>query len=454
MTSASAGSLDGNAIEQGAPPRAWLMVAIFLLFFVVSHIDRSIINMMVQPIERDLGITDFQMSLLLGPAFGVFYVLCGLPLGWVVDRFPRGWVTAMGVAIWGTATAICGMSSSYLHLFFARMGVGVGESTLTPAAHSLIADTFPRRQLSTALSIYALGAIIGSGLAMVVGGMVVQATVGAESYHVPLLGELRSWQLVFLSLGICTLALLPLTYFLREGGEGRARQTHESVAAASEGQGLIALVREHAMFFLGMPMAFGLVGILANAYGAWVPTFMMREYGLNPAQVGLGWGLQHVVAGVAGQVVSVLIVDRLYQRGYKDAHLRYPLIGLFVSAPFMVLALNASTPTMFLVLSGVFYVLTYSFFGYASAGLQLFTPSHLRGRMSAIFLTVVTLVGVGLGAPLTGLFTEFLFQDKGRVGDSLALVTLIVAPLTALNLWLVARKVRRMHADLAGKAAA
>jgi MFS family permease len=439
------------AAPSGSPKsltRAWIVVGVFLIYFVVSHIDRAIINMMVEPVKRDLSLSDFQMSLLLGPAFGLFYVLCGVPMGWLVDRFPRGLVTFCGVTVWGVATALCGFAGNYLQLFFARMGVGVGESTLTPSAHALITDTFPQRHVTAAMSVYALGAIFGGGLATAIGGVVIQVTSGSPSYVLPLLGEMRSWQVVFVVVGLLTLLMLPLCLLLRENADTRA--TVRRSAERNPGQGLGALIREHPMLFVGMPTAFGLIAILANAYGAWVPTFMMRVYGWSPAQVGIAWGAQHIVAGVLGQATAVGIVNRMQAKGRSDACVIYPLLGLFVSAPTAILGFNAGSGWGFLLLSGVFYVFTYSFFGYASAGIQRFTPPHLRGRVSAMFMAVLTVVGVGLGAPLTGWLTDNVFRDEARLGASLSLVTAVVSPLIVLNLYLVARKIRSMTAAAAG----
>ncbi|MCK9541379.1 MAG: MFS transporter [Novosphingobium sp.] len=422
----------------------WPMVFVFLFFYVVSFIDRSIINMMVQPIERDLGITDFEMSLLLGPAFGIFYVLCGIPIGGLVDRFPRGKMTAIGVAIWGTATAGCGLASSYLTLFIGRMGVGVGESVLTPAAHSLISDTFPKRKLSTALAVYAMGAIVGAGLAKAIGGFVVQLTADAHVYAIPGLGDIYPWQAVFLCVSLFTLLCLPLTALLREGPDGRSRQTHAE--AVKDGAATFReLLRAHPMIFLGMPTAFGLIAILANAYTAWFPTFMMRTYGWAPAAVGLGLGIQMILSGFLGQVVGVYMVERMTARGVPDAHVRFPMLGMLVSAPLAIVGFLGGSAWLFLPATAAFYVLSYSFFGYATAGIQQFTPSHLRGRVSALFLAIVTLVGTGLGPPATGLLTEYVFADKAKLGLSLAVVTLAVAPLAVLNLMLVGRNIRSMR---------
>src|SRR5215212_8289192 len=148
-----------SAPKKSAFRSPWVVVAALLAFYVMSYLDRVIINMMVEPIQRDLAITDFQLSLLQGPAFGIFYVVAGLALGYLIDRRSKRLITMGGVAVWGSATTLSGFASNFGQLAVGRMGVGVGESVLTPAAHAIIAESFPREKLSTAMSIYTMGAI-------------------------------------------------------------------------------------------------------------------------------------------------------------------------------------------------------------------------------------------------------------------------------------------------------
>ena len=443
--------IDANAPDEPqdhkAAIAAWGMVAIFLLLYIFSFIDRTIINMMIGPLERDLGLSDFQLSLLMGPAFGIFYVLCGLPMGWLVDRFSRRWITAIGALIWGLATISCGMASNYAMLFLGRMGVGVGEATLTPAAHSMIAEAFPPKRLATAFSVYTMGAVIGGGIATIVGGAVVHMVTNIDHVTVPLLGEIRPWQLVFMAVGLPTVLLSPLIFLVREKPSSERIAKDTADRGGLVGITLGQLLRKDWLLFIGLPLGFGCTNILANAYAGWSPALMMREYGWNPAQVGMAWGVQHMITGGIGQIGGALIVDWLYGRGVKDAHVKYHMFGLFLSIPALIWAVNSGSPWAFLILSGVFYMLTYPFVGYAAAALQLFAPAHLRGRISAMFLAIVTVVGTGLGATVTGLITDHVFHDKLKVGLSLTIVTIIVAPVIFAVLWLVAGKMRRLHAE-------
>lgn len=160
------------------------------------------ISLLVDPIRRDLCISDFELSLLQGFAFGVFYPVCGLPLGWLVDRFSRRWIIFGGVTIWTLSTTFCGMTHNYWQLFLARIGVGAEEAALSPAAYSLMADSFPPHRLTTALAVYSLGSLFGTGMAYLMGVLIVGLVAEHESVLLPLIGEVRSWQMVFITIGL------------------------------------------------------------------------------------------------------------------------------------------------------------------------------------------------------------------------------------------------------------
>lgn len=441
--------IDPNApdvpMDRKSSIAAWGMVVIFLLLYIFSFIDRQIITMMVKPLERDLHLSDFQLSLLMGPAFGIFYVVCGLGMGWLVDRFSRRWITAIGVFIWGIATTLCGMAGGYAQLFLFRMGVGVGESTLTPAAHAMIAETFPPKRLATAFSVYTLGAVIGGGIATIVGGTIVHLVTDLDKVTLPLLGDLRPWQAIFVAVGLPTILLSPVIFLVKERPAAERRASNAAIAGG--GLSFWSLLKKDWLFYIGLPVGFGCTNILANAWGSWSPALLMRDFDWNARDVGLAWGIQHMIASGIGQIGGAMLVDRLYSRGMKDAHVKYMMYGLFVSVPMLILAVLSNNPWAYLVLTGFFYLLTYPFVGYAAAALQLFAPAHLRGRVSAMFLAVVTVVGTALGATVPALITDLVFGDKHKVGLSLIVVTVAVAPVIFGVLWFVARKMRRMHEE-------
>jgi Arabinose efflux permease len=206
--------------------RAWVTVAILLSAFVLSFIDRQIINLLVDPIRRDLVISDTQLSLLMGMAFALFYTVCGIPLGRVADTRSRRGLIAVGILFWSAATALCGVAKLYWHFLIGRIGVAVGEATLTPAAYSMIADSFPPERRSTAVSVYSMGIYLGSGIAFLLGGIVIKFASAQGNVELPVVGELRPWQMIFLILGATGVAFSLLLLAIREPvrqGVGRGR---------------------------------------------------------------------------------------------------------------------------------------------------------------------------------------------------------------------------------------
>ncbi|MBI3427463.1 MAG: MFS transporter [Acidobacteria bacterium] len=150
---------------------AWYVALVLMLCNTLSFIDRQILGLLVDPIKQDLRVSDTQMGLLQGLAFGIFYTLLGMPMGRIVDRGNRRQLVAAGIFCWSLMTAACALARGFGTLFAARMGVGVGEATLSPSAFSLLSDYFPKERLATALSIFSMGVFFGSGLALIVGGL-------------------------------------------------------------------------------------------------------------------------------------------------------------------------------------------------------------------------------------------------------------------------------------------
>ncbi|MBL8631225.1 MAG: MFS transporter, partial [Rhodospirillaceae bacterium] len=203
------------ADTQDYPPEsyAWYVVGVLVLAYTVSYIDRTILTLMVKPIRETLQISDVQISLLHGLAFAIFYTVLGVPIGWLADRVNRTKVIAVGIFVWSLMTAACGLSRSFWQMFMARVGVGVGEAALSPAAYSLLNDYFKADRRTLAISIYATGVYIGSGLALIVGGGVIAVT---PSLELPFVGHMEPWQVVFLAVGLPGLVVAVLMKTVKE----------------------------------------------------------------------------------------------------------------------------------------------------------------------------------------------------------------------------------------------
>src|SRR6186997_1226722 len=193
--------MSSPAVERVAtgfnPVYAWFVVIVLTLAYTCSFVDRQILTLLIEPVRRDLQITDTQVSLLGGLAFSILYTTLGIPIARLADQTHRRNLMAAGLAFWSVMTATCGLARSFWGLFAARIGVGVGEAALSPAAFSLLADYFPPQRLARAISVYSMGLYFGAGLALMIGGSVVQAVSSAPVRNLPVVGEVFPWQMTF-----------------------------------------------------------------------------------------------------------------------------------------------------------------------------------------------------------------------------------------------------------------
>lgn len=210
------GAPSADAAPWPSPLRAWIVVGLLMVAYTSSFIDRQIMSLLVEPIRADLGITDTQFSLLAGLAFSIFYSVMGLPLGWLADRMSRRMIILVGMIAWSIMTALCGLATSFLALFIARVGVGIGEAALSPAAYSLISDYFPPERRARAISAYAMGPYLGSGLALIIGGQVIEAASRMGPFTIEGLGTFAPWQAVFFAVGLPGVIIALLFLLIRE----------------------------------------------------------------------------------------------------------------------------------------------------------------------------------------------------------------------------------------------
>jgi MFS family permease len=435
-----------NRAKEGYPNAgtAWAGVAILLVAYVFSFIDRQILNLLVAPIRRDLGISDTQMSLLMGFSFALFYSVCGIPLGRLADSRSRRGLVAAGVFFWSLMTAGCGLAQRYWHLVLCRFGVGVGEATLSPSAYSLIADSFPKETRATAISVYSMGIYLGSGLAFLLGGVIIQFTAARGDAHLPLLGAVRPWQLIFFYLGgagmLYSVAVLALREPARRGAGAGAGAPVREVARYLWANGPTVFYHN---------VGFAMLSFASYGSSAWVPTFFIRTHGWKAAHVGVVYGILVAVFGALGIVSGGRLADRLAGRGYTDATMRVGLFAAVAGFPFGVvfpLVGDANLAVALLALTVFFLSMP---FGVAPAAIQEIMPNALRGQASALYLFVVNLLGLGLGPTAVALVTDHVFRDDQAVRYSLLAVTaaakLVAVVLLALGLRPYRDSLERLH---------
>lgn len=433
---------------------AWYVTFILMAAYVFSFLDRQILTLMVGPIERDLHISDSQFALLTGGAFGIFYTLMGLPLGWAADRFSRKWIISLGVACWSVMTAACGFANTYAHLFAARIGVGVGEAALSPSAYSMLSDLFDKRRLPWAMSVYTFGIFLGAGLALIIGSEIVGLVQRTPSLMLPWLGEMRSWHLVFLIVGLPGLVLALWISTLKEP----PRTEKEGVQAkALEGgmsfREVFAFIGRYPWMSVSLFLGSALFSILAYA-DTWYPELFIRTWGWSVELSGRVNGASSLIAGPLGLVFAGWFSSRLLAQGKTDACLRLTAYGVLgVGIPAVLMPLAPSPILMAVLLFPIKFCVGFTPVLIPSA-IQMVAPNRLRGQLGAVFLFTVGIIGVSCGPVLPAFFSDYLFKGTSALRYSLALSSLIVGPLAFVGLWVGLGQYRRRYAEAQVEAAA
>ena len=410
------------------PLYAWYVVGVLMIAYTNSFIDRQILSLLVEPIRQDLNISDTQISLLAGLAFSVFYTIMGVPLARLADQSHRRNIITAGVAGWSFMTAMSGAAQNFWQLFLARIGVGVGEATLSPAAFSMISDYFPKQKLARAISVYSMGVYFGAGLALMIGGLVIKLVSSAPPIELPLIGTVRSWQLTFFFVGLLGLPILLLLATVREP----LRRGQAATAKSSHGaslKDLKAFLRGNVWTITWHFAAFSLIGIGIVTYLVWTPTWFIRTYGWDAPRIGLVYGGMTFVLGTAGVYTGGFVADWLQRRGYEDAILRATLYGGLLAVPFGVATPLMPNETLAVVSLAITTFLLAFPQGLPAAALQVIAPNRLRAQMTALYFLVGNLIALGIGPTMVALVTDYGFADPQQLRYSMSIVCAIVIPL-------------------------
>lgn len=437
--------MTANAESRGsAMLYPWFVVAILMIAYVFSFIDRQILNLLVGPIRRDLGISDTQMSLLMGLSFALFYTILGIPLGRLADSRSRRGLIAAGVVIWSVMTALCGIAKHYWQLFLFRVGVGVGEAALSPAAYSMIADYFPPSRRATAMSVYSMGIFIGSGLAFLLGGLVIHAVSSQGLVVLPLLGETRPWQLVFLILGATGVLFSGVFLLVREPPRSGVPAGQTSLPFGD----VVAYLWQNRRTVLNHNLGFAMLAFCSYGTSSWIPTFFIRSHGWDAGRVGVVYGTLVMIFGSLGIIAGGRLADWWVRRGQADGALRVGIAAsclctasgaLYLLAPNGEMAAALMVPAIFALGMP---------FGAAPAALQEIVPNRMRGQTTAVYLFIVNLLGLGVGPTAVALVTDYVFADDGALRWSILIVG-SVASLAAIGFLLAGMKpYRETHARL------
>ncbi len=424
-----------------SPLYAWYVISILFLAYVVSFIDRQILALMVEPLKADLGLSDTEISLLHGLAFAIFYTTMGIPMGRLADLRNRRNIIAIGVTVWCLMTAACALARNFWQLFLGRIGVGVGEAALLPAAYSMIADYFPREKRGLAMGLFASGAFVGAGLAYLVGGFVVHFAIGNENVTLPLIGALRPWQATFIIVGLPGLMVAALMLTVREPKRMDMVDASQASHNMTFKETLVHIAERR---FAYLSVLFGIAMLASLTYGcfAWVPSHFIRNFGWTVADVGTAFGFTVLFAGTAGVWSAGYLADYLLRRGHKDT---YHIVGI-------ISAIGALVPTIVAPLMSDaqwamgLYVVSFYFqgmpIGLGPAAVSAIVANRARGQAIALYSFVIAFLGLAFGPAAIAFATDHIFGSPEDVRYSLVLYALITLPLAIIILGLGRRPYR------------
>ena len=380
---------------------AWYVVLLCMLAYIFSFIDRQILALMIEPIKADLNLSDTQFSLLHGLAFSLFYAFMGLPLAYLADRFSRPKIIAVGIVFWSIATALCGLSKSFIQLFFSRMGVGVGEATLSPAAYSMFSDMFSKDKLGRAVAVYSSGSFVGGGIAFLVGGYVIGLLKNMSLIEVPLLGAIKAWQMAFILVGLPGVFIgLLFVLTVRDPQRKGQRLDAQGHVEKTSMKKAFKFIKKHRATFGCHYFGFTFYAMALYCLISWTPAFYMRKYGLTPTEAGYMLGTVMLVANTLGVFCAGWLNDWFIQKGRKDA----PMITGVIGIVGLIIPMIAFTQVSELWLSVTLLVPAMFFASFpmpiSTTAMQMLAPNQIRAQISAVFLLISNLVAVGIGTTM------------------------------------------------------
>ncbi|HWJ73945.1 MAG TPA: MFS transporter [Kaistia sp.] len=388
--------IEAASADERSSAAGWYAVTVLSVALLLSFTDRLVINLVVDPIRRELRLSDVEISLLQGAGFAVIFALAGLPCGRLADRANRRNLIAGGVALWSAATITCGLAADFWSFFAARVGVGLGEAALVPAASSLIINGFPPHRRGIALGVFSLGATFGTGVALFAGGILLSWSAAGLFDPLPLVGGLAPWRQMFVLVGAPGFLLLPLLLLI---AEPLKRQRADLVSLQAVLRGWLA---ENAAV-LRVALVKGAQGIGDYALVSWLPTLLQRSYALSPLEAGGLVAFSITTGGVIASLAGGALSDR-FARRHGMATRVVLLLGCYTLTSIAAVAtFFAATPAQLALAFAAWALGSISGYVIGHVVMQESVPNGMRATTIALSLTITALVGIGLGPTLVPL---------------------------------------------------
>lgn len=440
---ASNGNPGGSAPATGAveppvlqlAPQAWYIVGLLCFMYVFSFVDRLILGLLAPSIGEDLGISDTQLGLLIGTSFAIVYSIAGVPVAHFLDRANRKWILVAGVILWSVATLASGFAWNFATLAILRAGVALGESVLTPAAVSLIADLFPRERRVLPMSIYAMMAAL-----MGIGGLIIgAASLQLAELYSEALG-MEPWRLVLILVGVLPLLLgLLFAITVREPQRDRFDGHGAAAIEPADTREFLAYLNRNRGFYIPFYLGAALIVLYLFAIMTWTPTLLIRGHGVATTDAGYLFGIVGMATGFLGAMAWPRLVIVTGKRGMREPIILCTAISCIVGAPFMIIAPSIGDTTIFLAGMGVAVFAGTGITALLPLAVQAYGPPRLRARLMALVMLSQSLVGYGAGPPLVAALAKRWPDDPGAFGTAISICGIAMVPAAAIC-YLLARR--------------
>jgi MFS family permease len=394
----------------------WRVVACLTVLSMLAMLDKNVMTLLVAGIKADLGLSDTQVGLIIGLAFAVANFAVSVPAGWLADRMNRRAIVTSGVVLWSCMATACGAANSFWQMFCARAGVGLGEGIIPPASYSLIRDAVHPSVRGRAFSVYGMATSVGTGMSLILGGVLVGVIAASDLRHLPIVGAVHPWQTVLILIGVAGMPLAALAYFFRDPG----RTSGPPAASFSEAW---VVARPHRRVLFALLAYSSLHALMAGSLSAWLPALLGRKFGATPQVVGPILGTLLMVCAPIGLGAAGVLMDRVRRHGIAGAGLAASAAALI----FLIAALLVSSATSlkslwifqaFVLVSSTVYLPV------TSTVVSHLLPSQAIGKTMAIFLLVQGVLGSGLAPVIVALVSDNFFASD-TVGLGHALMTVL-----------------------------
>lgn len=391
-------------------------MGLLLLIYVMNFVDRQVINILAEPIKRDLGLLDWQVGAMSGFAFAVFYTALGLPIAQLAERSHRPYIISVALAVWSGFTALSGLAQNFGQLVLARIGVGIGEAGCTPPAHSLITDYFPREKRASALAFYSMGTPLGGLVGFALGGVI---------------ADTHGWRVAFFVCGAPGLVLALIAALTLV--EPRVRAVAQKLKAANAGASKKPLrevlsALSHKRTFWLVAFAAAIKAFIGYGHAPFTASYFYRNhaeelgqlaayFGLGPSGfLGIALGVVAGLGGAFGAFLGGQIADRYGGRDLR-AYVSVPAIAALATIPIYVFAITLPWAGYAILILAINAALATLWYGPVYATAQSIVPPHMRATASAVLLFIINLIGLGLGPLAVGALSDAL-AIYGGLGEA------------------------------------